>query len=283
MNDHLMVVLLLLLVGSGILILAARRVLFWRAEGKRVLTNGYVPPLPGWFARFVRCCLGRLFVFLYIGRLRIIGAHNVKYRGRFIVLGNHQTERDAVLVPYLMGMRQARYFIAKTQSLGWRAPLIAFTGGIVVEHASKRGPVAALSAAIKTMIAEPRTDFVIFPQGKLVRDNKLERADFFPGVALLGRKVADKSPCDCAEIAYLPLAIYYDRDPSHATWFHRLMNAFGFRNFRRFFGEVIYGAVVVVGEPIPVECLPEKPESATDELFNCIVTLSARAESQAAR
>lgn len=250
------------------------RVTYWQNLGDLVLNPGYLPPLPKLPARMLRTVLGYLFVFLFIGRLRIIGRKRLKYCGRLIALGNHQTERDAILMPYLLGLRHSRYFIAKNQAGGWRAPLVAYTGGIVVEHASRRGPVAALRLAIDSMKKEGNTDFVIFPQGRLVRDNTLRREDFFAGVAVLGSKVAPESS---KTVAYLPVGIFYDRDPKNRTLFHKLMNMIGFRSFRGFFGEVIYGATVVVGEPIPVSCLPENADKATDELFESVVALSARA------
>jgi 1-acyl-sn-glycerol-3-phosphate acyltransferase len=278
MNEYCLWGLLLLAsgcTGAGLVWITYSRISFWKAEGKRVLEPGHVPPLPRWHQRFIRMALGRLFVFLCIGRLRIVGKQHLKFAGRVISFANHQTERDAVLMTYLSGTRKTRYFIAKTQSEGWRAPLVAFTGGIVVEHATRRGPILALMSAIGTMQKEQGTDFIIFPQGKLVRDNVLVRKDFFSGIAVIGYKV---SPDSEETLAYLPIAIYYDRDPSHATLLHRTLRFCGMKNFRTFFGEIVYGAVVFVGEPIPVSCLPEDKEAATDVLFERIQTLSARAE-----
>lgn len=276
MNESLWGALLLaLLIGAGVMAFMTLRVMFWLKQGKRVLEPGYLPPLPGWTARFMRMVLGKLFVFLFIGRLRVVGRHHLRYCGRLIVAPNHQTERDAILMPFLMRMRHARYFIAKNQALGWRAPLVAWLGGIVVEHATRRGPIAAMMAAIRAMIEELITDFIIFPQGKLVRDNALKREDFFAGVAVLGQRVAPES---LKTLAYLPVGIYYDRDPNHRTFIHRLLNALRIRKFRSFFGEVISGAVVVIGDPIPVSCLPDDKDAAMDVLFERICTLSARAE-----
>jgi 1-acyl-sn-glycerol-3-phosphate acyltransferase len=278
MNDHCLWGLLLVLSGcsvASVVWYTLARISFWKAQGVKVLEPGYVPPLPGWFARFMRMTLGKLFVFLYIGRLRIYGKQHLKYSGRLIATPNHQTERDAVLMTFLMGMRHTRYFIAKTQSEGFRAPLIAWTGGITVEHATRRGPLLALMAAIGALQKEQGTDFIIFPQGKLVKDNVLKRAEFFSGVTVMGEKVAPDSE---KTLAYLPIAIWYDRDPRHATLLHRTVRCFGLKNFRNFFGEVVYGAVVFVGEPIPVNCLPADREKAMDALFEQICTLSARAE-----
>ena len=253
---------------------AIRRAFYWKAEGERVLKPGYLTPPPSLAARFVRWVFSLTFKFLFVGPVRIIGAHNLKYPGRVIVLGNHQTERDSLLSLYLLGLREARYFIASNQATRTRAPFVAFTGGITVDREQPRGPASALSSAIKAMIKEEESSFVIFPQGRLVRTNELKREDFFPGVVLLGRKVGEKSD---ASVAYLPFGVYFDRDPANASPFHKAMIRLGWKSFRKIFGEVVYRAVIVVGEPIPVRAMPRDPEKATDVLFERIVELSTRA------
>lgn len=263
------------LTGALLLILVHARISYWKAEGVKVLEPGYVPPLPRWHQRFIRMVLGKLFVFLYIGRLRIIGKRNLKFCGRIIASPNHQTERDAVLLTYLLGMRRARYFIAKTQAGGFRAPLVAFTGGITVEHATKRGPLRALQAAIHAMQNEPDTDFIIFPQGALKKDNVLVRGEFYEGVILLGEKASDGS---VRVVAYLPIGIYYDRDPRNATLLHKLLRGIGFKNFRSFFGDIVSGAVVAVGSPMPADAQPEDKKAAMDKLFEQIVEMCGVAE-----
>jgi 1-acyl-sn-glycerol-3-phosphate acyltransferase len=266
------------LTGALFFLWVGARISFWKAEGVKVLEPGYVPPLPKWHRRFIRMALGKLFVFLYVGRLRIINKRYLKYCGRVIASPNHQTERDAVLLTFLMGMRNARYFIAKTQAGGIRAPLIAFTGGITVEHETKRGPLRALQAAIRAMQEEPNTDFIIFPQGKLVKDNTLQRGEFFEGVIVLGEKSAEES---MRTVAYLPIGIYYDRNPKNATLLHKLLRGIGFKNFRSFFGDVVSGAYVAVGKPMPADAQPEDKKAAMDNLFAQIVEMCGVAKNAA--
>lgn len=266
---------LLLLVVGVLAVYIGRKIAFWRTEGVRVLTPGYLTPPPSLMARLAQSLVSRALIFFSVGKVRVVGAQNLKYGGRAIAYGNHQTERDAVLSFWMMGTRQKRYFIAVNQAQGWRAPLVAWTGGIVVDRASKYSAAHALKSSILSMTNEPESSFVIFPQGRLIPDNVLRREDFFPGIALLGEKVSAKSEM---EVGYLPFAVYYDRDPAHATWIHRALNHIGWKSFRKFFGEVTYGAVVVIGEPIPVDVFPDDTRKATDMLFARLVELNAKAE-----
>ena len=260
-----------LLLGGAYVV---HRAFFWKAHGTRVLKPGYLTPRPSLTARFVRWIFSQSFKFLYVGPVKIIGAHNLKYPGRIIALGNHQTERDSLMSLSLLGLRAARYFIAANQVTDLRAPFVAFSGGITVDDQDPRGPAAALLAAIKVLIKEDDSSFLIFQQGRLVRTNELKREDFFPGAALIGRKVGERSD---ASVSYLPFGVFFDRNPNHASPFHRLMNRLGWKNFRMIYGEITYRAVIVVGEPIPVQAMPRDPEKATDVLFERIVDLSNRA------
>jgi 1-acyl-sn-glycerol-3-phosphate acyltransferase len=267
--------LILLLAGCALALYMAYRVAFWIAEGNRVLSPGHVAPRPSLTSRFLRLVLGRLLLFLFVGPVRVIGARNFDFFGRFIALGNHQTERDALVTLWLMGARPLRYFIANNQASGFRAPIVAYTGGIVV-HPEPTAAAASLLAAIRVLKKEQDCSFVLFPQGRLIPNNKLLRQDFHPGVVMLGKKTSKNSE---DPVAYLPFGIFYDRNPAHADAFHRVVNRWmGIKNFRKFFGDITYGAVIVVGAPIPVEILPADTQKATDILFEQVCTLAQRAE-----
>jgi len=263
----------LLMVGSVVATYLFYRLCFWVYLGFRVMKPGYAPPRGTLTSRILRVLLGKFFAWLFVGPIRVIGETNLGYFGRLIALGNHQTERDSLLSLWMMGARPLRYFIAHNQASGIRSPLVAYTGGIVV-HEKPNSAAAALLAAIRTMRREEDASFMIFPQGQLNRQNILVRTDFKPGTAFLARKVAEKSK---TSVAYLPFGIAFDRNPEHATPFHRRMNRLGFKGFRSFFGEVVYGAVIVLGSPIPVEVLPCDHDKATDKLFEQICILSEQA------
>jgi 1-acyl-sn-glycerol-3-phosphate acyltransferase len=266
----------LLLAGSALGIYLLYRLVFWLSEGARIMRPGHISQRPGIISRFLRFTLGRLLVFFFIGPVKVIGEANLGYFGRLVALGNHQTERDAIVALWMMGGRPLRYFIASNQAGGLRAPIVAFTGGIVVHSERPNAAAAALSAAIHAMRREPDASFIIFPQGALNRDNELRRKDFKAGSAKLANLTAKVSE---KPVAYLPFGIYYDRNPANASRVHRVITRWiGIKNFRKFFGEITYGAVIAVGAPIPVELLPEDAEKATDTLFEQVRVLSLLAQ-----
>lgn len=261
-------------------ILAVRRATYWRAQARQLLDADYLSPPATLVRRLLFKVIGWIYTFLYIGPVTVIGKDNIRGKRRFITLLNHQTERDAILSPYLfIGHKRVRYFIAGNRIEGIRGPIVAFTGGIAVPFDQKRGPALALVKAIGAMVEEPDTSFIIFPQGTLVRSNELNRKDFYNGVAVLGKRVASKAG---DELDYLPSAIHYLTDRKYATRFHRLVNFLGWKNFRAFWGAPVYGAIVVVGERIPLATAPEDVDATMDLLFNRIVELNAEAQRIAA-
>src|SRR5262249_48299148 len=80
------------------------------------------------------------------------------------------------------------------------------------------------------------------------------------------------------EVAALPVAILYLRDPRYASTMHKLLNKIGWKKFRSFRYDkqstTNYGAVVVIGKPILASTLPADPREATEvirvEIDKCL-------------
>lgn len=265
---------LAIFVGLAAVGALAYRVRYWIAEGnKLVSTPGYFSPRAPFFARIARLVVSKIFVRRFIGPVKRIGAQYMKDERRLIILINHQTERDVIVIPSTLRLRVMRALMAVTQIFGIRKPVAAWQGVIAVHHDTN--PMGALRGMIKVMQQDEDSDGVVFPQGALHRDNVLKREEFFDGALMIAKKTADKSH---HKVAVLPAAIAYDRNPAHATWVQRLFEALGWKNFRHFYGETIYGAAVAFGKPIPVEELPAKYNEAMDVVFARIVELSKQAE-----
>lgn len=255
------------------------RVRFWLAEGKKLKdTPGYQTPHVTLVARIIKQVVTRIFIYLKIGRYIVIGKQNRKFAGRIVAMANHQIEHDAVVVPNAMGLRPMRGWMAVNQIVGVRSPLAAWQGVIAVHH--DRNPMAAVKATIKILKTEDETSFLVFPQGKLIRDNKMEREQFFAGAMMIAQKGAEGSKLP---FAVLPVGVYYDRDPRHATLLHRSLNFAGYKSFRTWFGEVTYGVTVAIGEPILISSLPEDRDEAMEIVYQAIVKLSAEAEAETKR
>lgn len=263
-----------ILTGLAVVGALAYRVRYWWKEGRKLVNNpGYVSPRAPIFARIARLAVSTLFCWRFVGPTKRIGAHYMRDNRRLIILINHQTERDVIIIPSTLRLRVVRALMAVTQIFGIRVPVAGWLGIIAVHH--DRNPMGALKGMIKIMQADEDSDGIVFPQGALIRNNDLKREEFFNGAMMIAKKTAEKSK---RPVAVLPAAIAYDRNPAHATWFQRLVEAIGWKNFRSFYGDTIYGAAVAFGEPIPVEQLPAKYDAAMDVVFERIVGLSKQAE-----
>lgn len=260
------------------LIVASVRILFWINEGKKLLQPGYMTPKVSWWARATRLFIGRIAMHLRVGRLIIIGKENLRYRGRLLMLPNHQIEKDAVIVTAVFGTMHFRFLMAINQITKLRAPFAAWLGGIAVHH--DRNPAASVRTAMRALGAEQNSSLVVFPQGRLIRNNALLREDFFAGALMIGKHAAKKSELP---FAVLPVGIYYDRDSKHATLLFRAARLFGITWFSDWFNETTFGATVAFGKPIPIADLPDDLEKATDIVFNEIKTLSELAEKETKR
>ncbi|MBX3152091.1 hypothetical protein KF728_18175 [Candidatus Obscuribacterales bacterium] len=270
---------LALWIVGGLLALAALgglayRVRFWWREGKKLVEQpGYVTPRAPIFARIARLIAFNFMAWRYIGPIKRIGSHHMRDKRRLIILINHQTERDVLIIPTSLRLRVVRALMAVTQIFGIRVPAAAWLGVIAVHH--DKNPSAALRGMIRIMQQDEDSDAIVFPQGQLIRDNVLKREQFFDGALMIGKKTAEKSS---RPVAFLPAAIAYDRDPTHATWLQRLLEGLGWKKFRDFYGETMYGAAIAFGKPIPVEDLPNDYKAAMTVVFDRIVELSQQAD-----
>lgn len=237
---------------------------YWYKEGQILRTPGHLTPRISLPARFTRNALLRLLSSLFVGKVTIRGREKIPSRSRQIVVANHQTEKDTLLMGNLLGVSNYRYMIAKYQTAGWRAPLAAWTGAIIVDFKSEEGGSIALKTS-KRMMERPDeldTDFLLFPQGNLHPDNEICREQFRPGAALLALHAASLGQ----DISILPIGIKYIRDPAAMTWFQKVLSIAGLADARRFFGDLTYGAILNVGERISIST-DNSAEEITDRIY----------------
>ncbi len=270
----------LLIVFSAALAAAVRLYIwkrFWQAEGRKLQQSGYLPPAPSPIARLVFHLSNRLIVFLAVGPVKVIGRKNLRgYRGRLVVVPNHTQPPDWALVN--QGVDYERYTASTGELAGVRGFLSAWSGCFGVNSKQPGGGQAVVDASVNVLASKSNASLLLFPQGKLVADNVLRPDDFHTGAVRIMKAAAEKIGAE--PLAALPVAIHYKQDATGATWFHRLMRKLGLKWFRNLFGTRNYGAVVVVGKPIPVQQLPEDPHQATELLRTKIAELLAVAQSQ---
>jgi 1-acyl-sn-glycerol-3-phosphate acyltransferase len=290
-------------VAAVVLTFVALRVRFWIQQGEKLASEpGHRTPHVTLVARLTRLFLSTIVKRWFVGPVRVRNKRFLKFRGRLIIVLNHQTERDAIVMPAILRLLPFRALMAATQIVGLRKPLCAWLGIIAVHHT--KNPAASLRTSIDILQAEDDTSFVVFPQGALHRDNELKREDFFDGTIMIAKKVQEKSK---APVAILCGGIAYDRNPAHKTlcqkfWGpladalvrsnekarklpdgtrpsrlrRRLLLMEGFLK-REFFGDTVYGAAVVWREPLLVSALPDNRKAAMDLVFENIKAASDEA------
>lgn len=229
------------------------RVRFWILQGRQMQVSGHLPPKPGLLARFTLGWVSYLLTFLGVGPVRVIGAHHARYRGRLLIAPNHTFQLDFAMVRRAVG-HSFRYMTDANELHGWRGIAGAWSGAFPVQAGCGD---AAIQASVRALGIDIDSMVLIFPQGKLVRDNILRKEDFRYGTARISHQAHEEHPGE--PIAILPIALYYKRSPQDRHWTHFLL-----KPLRKIFGVTNYGGVVVIGEPIPVDSLPADPAEATE-------------------
>jgi 1-acyl-sn-glycerol-3-phosphate acyltransferase len=250
------------------LLLVGLRVRFWLGEGRKMQESGYLAPAPSIFAKVFWAIMTRLMGYFLVGPIKVIGRHNLKVKGRRIFAPNHTFPLDFDLVAVATRGASCRYMTKTSELKGLRGAFGAWTGAIPVNTKVEGGGEAALNASIESLVDGPRNSFLIFPQGALL--DEIKREDFRTGFARLAHAVyaeTEGEPC-----FVIPMALLYLRDPQCKPFSDKI-----FGKLRRLFGKPNYGAVIVIGEAIPVQDLPTDPAAATDVLFERIRALHAQA------
>ncbi len=261
----------------------AKRYSFWKGEARKLLDGGYLPPPPTFLARIFFKFATRLIAFLVVGPVKVIGKRNARYNGRLLIAPNHTFQMDFAVTRTALPCHYTQ--IAKQAEVkGPRAIIAAWVGTIAAKvegGTAKPGQGAAVVKAAARYLASHRfTRLLLFPQGKLVYDNVLRPEDFRTGAARTMSMAVEQLGTG-EDVALLPVGIHYKRDPKDASHFQRFVgalarvisplrnfrswadvtrNADGSKNVTRFRN---YGAVVVIGKPIPFSSLPQDPHECS--------------------
>lgn len=205
------------------------------------LTSGFIPrtflPLQI-IARF----LARIWVFIQVGKMRVIGAENLKTPGRIIFCPNHSAMLDAIII-YAAMRRWPRYMAAFEEMRGvWGLKAVAM-GAFGCFPVDRSQGSTALEPAIKVLMSgQP---LVIFPEGKISPSG--EYLPFKTGPARIANaayeRLAMKEP-----VGIVPIHIcYHCRDEESAA------TTFGQMGFKW-----RCGVTVTVGKPIYLHELPSR-------------------------
>jgi acyl-[acyl-carrier-protein]-phospholipid O-acyltransferase/long-chain-fatty-acid--[acyl-carrier-protein] ligase len=135
-----------ILVALGVLTLAATVVIGWT--------------VPAAFIRFVIWCLSRIFF-----RVRVIGADNIPKAGGAVIIANHVSYADAILIGYATS-RQVRFLMWQPlYENKWLKPICRLFETIPLTQGSAKEALRPLRQA--RTVVESGQLVCIFPEGKL--------------------------------------------------------------------------------------------------------------------
>jgi 1-acyl-sn-glycerol-3-phosphate acyltransferase len=260
-------------------IYVVRRIKFWLKQGKLMQASGHLPPSPTLLSRLTLGLVARVLVYCCVGRVKVIGRNNTRFEGRLEAAANHSFPLDFFVLRIALGFGCNIRYLTKTAELkGIRGILGAWSGAVPVNTDAQHGGEAAVETSVKLLGQSPKGRLAIFPQGKLVYDNVLHPEDFRTGVVRIVKQV---QATHCGEAAaILPIAIFYITEQEDSGWSHSLLRKFRCKLSHN--GQQIYGATVVIGDPILACDLSEDPHIATEQLRTDIQRLLIVAEEASA-
>jgi 1-acyl-sn-glycerol-3-phosphate acyltransferase len=230
----------------------------YREYATKCLTSGFIPntcrPL-----QFVARMLARLWLFLQVGRVRIIGADNLKTPGRVIFCPNHSSMFDAVVI-YASMKRWPRYMTAYEEMRGLGGLKAIAMGAFGCFPVDRTRGKTVLEPAITVLVSgQP---MVIFPEGKISPTG--EYLPFKRGTAIIANAAYER--LDMKEpTAIVPIHICYHK--RHAASAEGPFLSMGLK-WRA-------GVTVTVGKPIYLHELPSRRPADVMAVVSAAIKMQA--------
>jgi 1-acyl-sn-glycerol-3-phosphate acyltransferase len=220
------------------------------------LTSGFIPkslrPL-----QLVGKFLAILWVYIQVGRVQVIGKHNLLAPGRIVFCPNHSSMFDALVIFSIM-RRMPRYMTAYEEMQGlWglKAIIMGAFGCFAVDRSQGK---TVIEPAIQVLVSnEP---LVIFPEGKISPSGTY--LPFKKGISYIGLGAYDRL-AGRDRVGFVPMHICYGK--RHEDTAISPYGAMGFR-WRG-------GVIVTILEPIYIDMVePRTPEAITSAVRQSIVS-----------
>lgn len=132
-------------------------------------TPGVMPPKMPYLHGFLRL-IAKIWVFIQVGRIEVIGRERLLVPGRVVLCANHSSYFDALIITAIVPYA-ARYMTSNDQfqGLGGLRALVLAAGGAFAVDRSKGADV--IPAAIDALVQERA--LAIFPEGRINPDGIL--------------------------------------------------------------------------------------------------------------
>ena len=234
----------------------------FREYAERCIESGFVPLSFGW-VQFITRQLARILVFVQLGRLRLIGAGNLRLKGRFIYCPNHSSLFDAPVLYSVMNRPRVRYMTAMEEMRGlWglKAVVMGAMGSFPVDRTKGK---SVIQPAIDMLVKG--NPLVIFPEGKISATG--ECLPFKKGPALIGKAALAQLP-EGERVGIVPINIFY----------HKRDVATAKEDFFKMGLKWRGGVTVTAGEPI---YLDGHTDCSEEEIMNLVRKTVCQAQAAA--
>lgn len=281
----------------------------WKSHARKFAQSGYTAPYTTvWGRTFFRFSTWVLTI-LTVGRVKVINRQKSPLSGRTLYIANHQMPCDFAMLRRGTN-RHFRTLTSGKELSGFFGVLGAWTGAISIGFKEKSERAAAQATCVD-VVAQENGSLGIFPEGNLLPDNPRLTERWLPGAVRIARLASEKA--GGAKVNIVPIALYYERDPSKASWIQRFFARaawLGLRNPRNwdpifkldldqlsedertrveaereqklkayYHSHVtLYGGAVVVGDPIDMSTLPADEDQASLFLRDRVLELLEIAE-----
>jgi len=213
----------------------------YREYATHCLTSGFIPetfrPL-----QYVARILARLWLYIQVGRVRIVGFDNLKTPGRVIFCPNHSSMLDAIVI-YAIMQRWPRYMTAYEEMRGLGGLKAIAMGAFGCFPVDRSHGKSVLEPAIKVLMSGQT--MVIFPEGKISPTG--EYLPFKKGPAIIANTTYERLGMK-EHVAVVPIHLCYHK--RHAPSAGGPYPSMGFK-WRG-------GITVTVGKPIYIHELPSR-------------------------
>lgn len=227
----------------------------FRNYAERCTQSGFMPKrIPA--MQFVGRIIARIWVFVQVGQLKVVGKENLKAEGRLLFCGNHSSYLDAQVV-YSLFPSNTRYMSAYEEMKGLggiKAVLMGAMGCFPVDRARGR---TAVAPAVEALLMGDNV--AIFPEGKISASG--EYLPFKSGAARIAIEACDKRD-HYARVGIVPISLCFKRrDEATAGGPYGKMG-FKWRG----------GVVVTIGKPIYIHNVEPLTARNVTEVVRAAIT-----------
>jgi 1-acyl-sn-glycerol-3-phosphate acyltransferase len=163
-----------------------------------------------WLAKLAYPLAKYLVLPSYFGKIEIVGAENLPKTGPVIIAPTHRARWDSIIVPHAVGYgvtkRHPRFMTSANEMMGLQGWFVKRLGGFPVD--TEQPGIGSFRHAVEILVEGQM--LVIFPEGNIFRDNRLQNLK--PGLARIACHAQAKTAVSGAEgVKIVPVSLRYSQ------------------------------------------------------------------------